>query len=584
MSELLRQPLSRRILSTAAIGSLADWTLFAALVAVVAGLSGGSVFAVALVTGARILPSILLGPLVAPRVGALGLRRALVGADLARAGAVSVVAAVALRPELGLVLLVPALLLLELAAALVAAARESAISGGVPPASFRALNTATGLLGYGMLPVGGAVAALVTRLHPAAPFLLVIAGYTVNALLMRGAAGLREAAPAGTRVRASAGFRAVAAPGALRDTLLTAVVGLLAIVMLFSVGTAVAARMFGGAEDYGLLLALLGAGAAGGIVAVQRHATVGGGLLAAAAGASLLAVAGPAGMLGVALIGWGAAVAYVATQSRIQQLAHRPEEFAAAFALLKLGSLVALLTAPLLHSAGGMAAVHAGIAATAWLGLVLHARLAERIGVAGLLFTTLARPVLRRALRVSVDGAVPKGAAVVVSNHPSALDGPLAVMLDPRIRPIAKPQRHPLARLGFALSGTIVRGRGSAVDAGVGHLRRGGMIWLAPEGGSFHGPLRAPRSGAAVLALEAGVPIVPMGIRYETERGPRLRRWRPWRRPEVRVVFGDAVALRPGDTPASAAARYMPALAACAGTVYAPAQAVQAARVDREAV
>ena len=573
MRALLRQPLSRRILSTAAIGSLADWTLFAALVAVVADLSGGSVFAVALVTGARIVPSILLGPLVAPRVGALGLRRALVGADLARAGAVAAVATAALRPELGLAVLVPGLLLLELAAALVAAARESAISGGVPATSFRALNTATGLLGYGMLPVGGVVAALAGRVHPAAPFALVVACYTANALLMRRAAGLRDAAPVKGRVRATAGFRAVAAPGALRDTLLTALVGLLAIVMLFSVGTGVATRLFGGAEDYGLLLALLGAGAAGGIVAVQRRATVGGGLLTAAAGATLLGTAGPLALAGVALMGWGAAVAYVATQSRIQQLAHRPEEFAAAFAVLKLGSLVALLTAPLLHQLAGMPAVLGGIAGTAWLGVVLHARLVERIGVVGLVFTTLARPVLRAALRVRVEGTMPAGAAVVVSNHPNALDGPLALMLDPRVRPIAKPQRHPLARLGFALSGTIVRGRGSAVDAGAGHLRRGGMIWLAPEGGSFQGPLRAPRSGAAVLATQAGVPIVPMGIRYATAEGPRLRAWRPWRRPCVTEVFGAPITPRPGETPEALGARYMPALAACAGTVYAPAQA-----------
>ena len=116
-----------------------------------------------------------------------------------------------------------------------------------------------------------------------------------------------------------------------------------------------------------------------------------------------------------------------------------------------------------------------------------------------------------------------------------------------------------------------MRGRGSAVDAGVAHLRRSGMIWLAPEGGSFRGHLRRPRSGAAVLAAQAGVPIVPLGIRYATEAGPRLRDWRPWRRPEVTVVIGEALALAPGEAPEAAAARYMPALAACAGTVYAPA-------------
>lgn len=66
-----------------------------------------------------------------------------------------------------------------------------------------------------------------------------------------------------------------------------------------------------------------------------------------------------------------------------------------------------------------------------------------------------------------------------------------------------------------------------ALDEAVARLQDGEPFALAPEGTSSHrGPLGRGRSGAARLALEAGVPMVPVAI-------DRKRRWRRWT-----VTFG----------------------------------------------
>jgi 1-acyl-sn-glycerol-3-phosphate acyltransferase len=165
------------------------------------------------------------------------------------------------------------------------------------------------------------------------------------------------------------------------------------------------------------------------------------------------------------------------------------------------------------------------------------------------LFKAVCKPVLHAAVDITVEGPVPDGGAVLASNHPNYLDGPLMMAVDDRIRPVAKPQGLPLVRAGLRLSGSILVGRHARHEAAA-HLRRGGQIWVAPEGhmtGERLGPLRP---GPARIAVSAGVPLVPVAIRYRHSDGtaagpgpvgtvgPRLRGWRPWRRPGVRVVFG----------------------------------------------
>lgn len=574
MRSLLRQPLARRLIGTAAAAALADWVVFAALVALVDRTTGGSPFAVALVLLAKIVPSVVLGPLVAPWADVLGLRRTLVAVDAARAAGVL---AVALAPGLGGVL--AALTAFELAQALSTAARESATSRGVERSDFEVLNTVTGVLAYGMVPIGGLVAAGLLIVHPLAPFALAAAchvGGAVTWATSPALASLRPSQPqarrgGGRRASALGGLHAVAACGPLRDVVAAAVVGVVAIAMLFSLGPVYAEHVLGSSDRYGLLLALLGAGALPGAVLARRRTSAALGLAVAGAGSVLLLATGAAAAAGVVLVGAGAAIAYVATQSRLQHVADATEEFAAAFAAIKAATGVALLTAPALHRVGGLPAVTAVMAACALAGAWWYAGRVEGRGPVRAAFLALCGAVLRALVRVRVDGVLPVGGAVLASNHPTWLEGPIAVAIDPRrVRPVAKVQPNPLLRRLIRLGGGVEVGRG-ALDAAVGHLRAGGLVWLAPEGRANDGAvLGRPRSGAARMALETGAPIVPAAILGT--RGARLRDARPWRRLEVTVRLADPVEVADESDVTAAGDRVMAALAAATDLRWTPAE------------
>ena len=588
MGAIVKTRLSRRLLVTAGTGALADWTVFAALVALVAVLTGGSVFAVAIVTCARLLPSVVLGPLLAPYAGMLGTRRTLALADAVRASIIGFLPLIDTLPRLAM-----ALLALEFAAAISAATRESAVSAGVPRTMYTTFNTATGVVTYGMLPLGGLLAAALGSVWQGLPFLAAALLHGGNALVVASTPEL----DGGTRlrrqeVRVLAGVRRVRAAGPLRDTVAGATVGVVAIAMLFSVGSVIAADIFGEVDRYGYLLTLLGAGALGGAWLVHRGQSAASGLLLAGMGSGLLAT--PAAVVGVVLIGIGAAIAYVETQSRLQAVAKHPEDFAAAFALIKIGTVVALVAAPAAHTFGGTALVAAAMVTVAGAGALWYAQRIEHRSIAAVALTLFARPLLRGAVRIRVDGQVPAGGAVLASNHPNLLDGPLMMSLDDRVRPVARPQTLRYVRIALRWSGAIIVGR-EAVAAAVSYLRSGGLVWLAPEGRMTGSYLREGRSGSARMAAAAHVPVIPVAIRYHRRDGqgydgpgavgtvgPKLRDWRPWRRPTVTVVFGAPIRVAPvgkdlgGTAPEVATAAIMEQVAALSGTPLAD-QAVLAA-------
>ena len=157
MPGLFRHPVARVVTVTALLGSLADWVLFATLVVTVDQLLGGGPWATALVLLVRIVPGVLFAPLAARRVDGADLRQVLRRHEVLRVGAVATLLGAAGARSLPVA--VVGLVALEFAAAMQAAARESTISRHVPPATFTALNTATAVLAYGMLPVGPLVVA-----------------------------------------------------------------------------------------------------------------------------------------------------------------------------------------------------------------------------------------------------------------------------------------------------------------------------------------------------------------------------------------------------------------------------------------
>jgi 1-acyl-sn-glycerol-3-phosphate acyltransferase len=70
------------------------------------------------------------------------------------------------------------------------------------------------------------------------------------------------------------------------------------------------------------------------------------------------------------------------------------------------------------------------------------------------------------------------------------------------------------------------------------------------------------------MALATGTPIVPMAI-FGTG-GLRLRDWRPWRRPDVRIVLGAPLPADPGRTPEEISDAFMRTLASMLGQAYLP--------------
>jgi long-chain acyl-CoA synthetase len=81
-----------------------------------------------------------------------------------------------------------------------------------------------------------------------------------------------------------------------------------------------------------------------------------------------------------------------------------------------------------------------------------------------------------------------------------------------------------------------------AMKAGASGLRRGGILCIFPEGGrTFDGELTEFRKGAAILARELSVPVVPAAIAGAYEVWPRgSNRIRPGK---VRIAFGEALML-----------------------------------------
>jgi len=160
----------------------------------------------------------------------------------------------------------------------------------------------------------------------------------------------------------------------------------------------------------------------------------------------------------------------------------------------------------------------------------------------------LGRLVARGLYRLSVSGAenVPRsGGVLLCMNHLGGGDGPLVVAFCPR----------PLAGIGKAeilswpLAGWIARMYGmlpvrrgepdrATLQAALDVLRGGGALLIAPEGReSPTGALILAKDGAAFLALNSRVPIVPVALTGATWQAV-VAQWRRLRRARVTLTFG----------------------------------------------
>ena len=167
-------------------------------------------------------------------------------------------------------------------------------------------------------------------------------------------------------------------------------------------------------------------------------------------------------------------------------------------------------------------------------------------------------PAFGLSFRLEVRGAanIPhEGAAILASNHRSVIDGVLLALVGARCgratRFLVAAELFDLRLPGWALRryGQIPIRRASqdfgALGAAVSSLRSGSLAGIFPEGrvNDEHAMLRG-HTGVGRIALETGVPVIPLGLWGTQARWPRsgLRlRLRLPLRPRVVVEVGAPV-------------------------------------------
>ena len=162
------------------------------------------------------------------------------------------------------------------------------------------------------------------------------------------------------------------------------------------------------------------------------------------------------------------------------------------------------------------------------------------------------------------------GGLIIAANHQTYID-PFWIGIE-----VKRPTRYlawdeafkwPLVGKAMELLGSwplaLERGNPSALKRSLQWLRRGGAVLIFPEGAraSEDGEPAKFKAGAARLALEAEVPVLPVTIRGGNRVWPRGRRWP--RRGRVEIIFHPLRRLRalPGEDARHAARRETEALA-----------------------
>lgn len=146
--------------------------------------------------------------------------------------------------------------------------------------------------------------------------------------------------------------------------------------------------------------------------------------------------------------------------------------------------------------------------------------------ISGAWFRFLARCVVRSSWlwRFEVDGAKQfpvRGGAVVVSNHESHCDAFLISFLGWEMKWLAKRSLFRIPVIGWlmGLAGDVALTRGDRKSGNAAmqqmrqYLRRGMPVFFFPEGTRAVSSAMLPfKPGAFRLALEAGVPVIPLAV------------------------------------------------------------------------
>ncbi len=162
-------------------------------------------------------------------------------------------------------------------------------------------------------------------------------------------------------------------------------------------------------------------------------------------------------------------------------------------------------------------------------------------------FVTFLINTITRYQVFDVERIPPEGGLLITTNHISRLDAPFLMALPTRKDMVAivadKYQKKPffnwiLPKLGAIIWMDRESTDFSALREVINALGKGQVVGIAPEGTRSHGAvgLLEGKQGAAVLAAQASVPIVPIGIvGIELIYGKLLR----FKRPTVTIRVGN---------------------------------------------
>lgn len=169
--------------------------------------------------------------------------------------------------------------------------------------------------------------------------------------------------------------------------------------------------------------------------------------------------------------------------------------------------------------------------------------------------------ILNLFFRVRVEGREHleelKPPCLLVSNHRTYLDHFFVLSALPWHSPLIPIRamaldglyRHVILNFFLNLLGAFPAHKGEGFDVSLAKpialLKEGFAVYIYPEGKRVHDTLFGePRRGAALLALRAGVPLVPIAI-VAFEGGMKLRDW--FTRASVIVRFGKPFFLKEND-------------------------------------
>jgi 1-acyl-sn-glycerol-3-phosphate acyltransferase len=169
------------------------------------------------------------------------------------------------------------------------------------------------------------------------------------------------------------------------------------------------------------------------------------------------------------------------------------------------------------------------------------------------LIISLPTLLLYRTRAIGVENVPKSGPLLLAPNHFSQMDHFfVGLYLRRKIRFMAKSQMFgpPVLTYVYKHGGVFPVRRGrhdeEAFKTAFTILEQGGMLLVYAEGGrSRSDELGEPKPGIGRIALESGVPVVPVAVHGSAS----VRRWKRFRFPKVTVQFGEPLSFPVEESP-----------------------------------